>query len=81
MVENLTDPTSQLHDYAEVRGLVEAKKYEEALGKLNNSTLNPSTREQLQKALTSKNNYIIERTFTEMDSRIMQALCWDCWRD
>lgn len=79
---NQVPPSSQqLHDYAEVRGLVEVKNYPDALERLNNSELNISTKEQLKRALESKDDYIIERTFTELDARVMQALCWDCWRD
>lgn len=71
----------QLHDYAEVRGLVQIKNYTEALAKLKNSELNTSTKEQLQRALESNEAYIIERTFGELDARIMQALCWGCWKE
>ncbi len=71
----------QLHDYAEVRGLVQIKNYPEALEKLNNSELSTSTKEQLQRALESNEAYIIERTFSELDARIMQALCWSCWKE
>lgn len=71
----------QLHDYAEVRGLVVIKDYHEALAKLKDTELNISTKEHLQKALESNDQYIIDRTFTELDARIMQALCWECWGD
>lgn len=71
----------QLNDYAEVRGLVDVRNYPEALAKLNNSELNASTKEHLQKALKSNSAYIIERTFGELDARVMQALCWDCWKE
>lgn len=69
-----------LHDYAEVRGLVEIKDYSEALAKLKASCLNESTKNQLQTALESGDDYIIKRTFGDLDARIMQALCWKCWR-
>lgn len=78
--ELMQDSRNQLHDYAEVRGIVELKNYSEALSKLKNSRLNDSTRTQLQKALESNDDYIIQRTFHELDTRIMQALCWECWR-
>lgn len=84
MVESenqMPDGTKQLHDYAAVRGLVADKKYDEALTQVKGSALNDSTREQLQMALESGDEYIITRTFSELDARIMQALCWDCWRD
>jgi len=71
----------QLHDYADVRYLVGVKNYPEALAKLENCELNISTKEQLQKALKSNNAYIIERTFGELDARVNQALCWDCWKE
>ena len=72
-------PKAQLHDYAEVRGLVDIKNYAEALAKLNASCLNESTKEQLKEALESGNGYVIQRVFIELDARIMQALCWGCW--
>ena len=71
----------QLHDYAEVRGLVDKKEYAEALSKLNGSQLSQSTKEQLQRALESDDEYVINRTFGELDARIMQALCWACWKE
>ena len=70
-----------LHDYAEVRGLVDQKKYAEAVAALDKTQLEDSTKTHLRTALESNEEYVIERTFEELDSRIMQALCWKCWRD
>jgi len=78
--EQLLPSEQHLHDYAEVRGLVEIKDYSEALAKLKDSCLNESTKNQLRIALESSDDYVIKRTFGELDARIMQALCWDCWR-
>lgn len=72
---------AMLHDYAEVRGLVAEGKHDEAITKLDASCLDSSTKQQLRKALDSKIQYVIDRTFGEIDSRVMQALCWKCWRD
>ena len=69
---------NQLRDYANLRDLVDIRKYGEALTQLKNSALNASTKEQLQKALESNDAYIIERTFDELNAKIMQALCWNC---
>lgn len=71
----------QLQQYAAVRELVDAEEFSEALATLENTSLNSSTKEHLQRALESKEPYIIGRTFGELDARIMQALCWDCWKD
>lgn len=79
MAETLPESVRQLHDYAEVRGLVHLRNYAEALRKLKDSALNPSTKELLLKALESKEDYVIGRTFEELDNRITQALCWRCW--
>lgn len=79
MAETLPESVKQLDDYGELRRLVHLRNYDEALRKLEDSALNPSTKELLQKALESKENYVIGRTFEELDSRIMQALCWRCW--
>jgi len=78
--EQLLPSEQHLHNYAEVRGLVETKNYPEALVKLKDSCLNESTKNQLRVVLESSDDYVIKRTFGELDARIMQALCWDCWR-
>lgn len=81
MAETLPDSVNQIRDYTEVRGLVHLRNYDDALQKLKDSKLDSSTKAQLQNALESKEDYVIGRTFDELDSRIMQALCWRCWPD
>ena len=76
----MAEPVEQLHEYAEIRGLVASKDYGKALEVLNTSCLEESTKKQLQLALESKENYVIERIFSEFDARIMQSLCRSCWR-
>lgn len=74
-------PTEQMRSYSEVRDFIDKKQYDKALDKLKNAELNESTRNQLEQALETGDNYIIERTFAELDNRIYQALCWNCWRE
>lgn len=71
---------SQLTQYSEIRNLVRQGKSREALQKLEASTLNSSTKEQLKLALQSGESYVIDRIFSELDARLANALCWDCWR-
>lgn len=72
---------SQLTQYSEIRNLARQGKSREALQKLEASTLNSSTKEQLKKALQSGESYVVDRVFSELDARLANALCWDCWRD
>ena len=81
MTETLPDFVNQMREYVVVRGLVHLKNYDEALRKLKDSSLNSTTKAQLQNALESKEDYVIGRTFDEMDKRISQAMCWKCWPD
>jgi len=78
MLENIP---SKLVQYSEIRTLVKQGKSQEALQKLEASTLNSSTKEQLKLALQSDESYVIDRIFGELDAKLANALCWDCWRD
>lgn len=78
MLENIP---SQLVQYSEIRDLTKQGNSQEALQKLEASTLNSSTKEQLKLALQSGESYVIDRVFSELDARLANALCWDCWRD
>lgn len=80
IVEALKKVPRDMERYAEISRLVDAGKYEEAISKLRASRITGSTKEQLIKALESKEPYVIESTFAELNSRIAQAMCWDCWR-
>ncbi len=71
----------EMESYAQVRRLVHTGQYSKAIASLEQSTISQSTKQHLQRMLETKNPYVIDRTFLELDSRIAQALCWDCWRD
>ena len=71
---------SQISDYAKIRRLVESRDYDDLEKAIEIATLPESTEQQLQKALASRDKYIIERVFGELDMRVMQALCWACWK-
>jgi len=71
----------ELESYAEIRRLARSGQYPKALQSLEESSISQSTKQHLQRVLETNNQYIIDRTFLEIDSRIAQALCWDCWRD
>lgn len=77
----LSSSLDNLDEYRQLRTLVHTGDYSKALTQLDNSKLNDSTKTHLQRALESKDTYIINRTFGELDARIMQALCWDCWKE
>lgn len=70
-----------LVQYSEIRRLVKQGNRAEALQKLEASNLESSTKERLKLALQSGENYVIDRIFSELDARLANALCWDCWRD
>jgi len=71
----------EMESYTQIRRLAGAGQYPKALQSLEESSMSQSTKQHLQKVLETNNQYIIDRTFLEIDSRIAQALCWDCWRD
>ena len=70
-----------MESYAQLRRLAHSGQYSEAIRSLEQSTISQSTKQHLKKVLESKDQYVIDRTFLELDSRIAQAMCWDCWRD
>ena len=80
VLEALKKVPRNMASYVEVSRLVDAARYDEALVILENSGINKSTRDQLARALMSKEPFIIESTFAELNSRIAQAMCWDCWK-
>ena len=71
----------EMESYAEIRRLARSGHFAKALESVKQSPISQSTKQHLQKVLETKDEYVIERTFLEIDSRIDQALCWDCWRD
>ena len=74
------DLTADIDSYARVRRMVKKGDYQEAVVELDKSGISDSTKRQLKLALESGERYVVEKVFGEMDARIMQALCWDCWR-
>ena len=70
-----------MESYAQISRLAHSGQYSKALESVKQSMISQSTKQHLQKVLETNNQYIIDRTFLELDSRIAQALCWDCWRD
>lgn len=71
----------EMESYAEIRRLARSGQYGKALESVRQSPISQSTKQHLQRVLETKDQYVIDRTFLEIDSRIAQALCWDCWRD
>ena len=65
----------------EISALARGGKYREALEKLKSSELSESTKQHLTKVLDTGEQYLVDRTFDTIESRIAQAMCWDCWRD
>ena len=72
---------TEMQAYSEVRRLAKGSKYSEALEALEVSSLTETTKLHLKTVLESGEQYVVDRTFIEMDARIMQALCWGCWRE
>lgn len=70
----------QIKTYITARELVISGKYTEAFTLLESAPINESTRKQLRNVLETNDSYIINRIFGEVDARISQALCWDCWK-
>ena len=77
----VTTIPEEMESYAQVRRLVHSGQFAKALESVKESPISQSTKQHLQRVLETNNQHIIDRTFLELDSRIAQALCWDCWRD
>ena len=71
----------EMESYVQIRRLARSRQFAKALESVKQSPISGSTKQHLQRVLETNNQYIIDRTFLELDSRIAQALCWDCWRD
>jgi len=71
--------TAEMENYAQIAKLARAEQYGEALARVKESPINQSTKKHLQEVLESNEKYIIDRTFDELDARIAQAMCWECW--
>ena len=71
----------EMESYAEIRRLARSGQFARALESVRQSPISQSTKQHLQRVLETNNQYIIDRTFLELDSRIAQALCWDCWKE
>ena len=71
----------EMESYAEIRRLIRSGQFGKALESVKQSPISQSTKQHLQRVLESNDQYVIDRTFLELDSRIAQALCWGCWRD
>lgn len=80
-MDNLPDDLpAELQAYTEVRNLAKAGNHQQAIAALETSSINESTKAQLKLALESKEEYVITRIFGELDARLKQAICWECWR-
>jgi len=71
----------EMESYAQIRRLARSGQFVQALETVRQSPISQSTKQHLQRVLETNSQYIIDRTFMEIDSRIAQALCWDCWKD
>ena len=74
-----TIPT-QVLAYSEISALARGGKYPEALEKLKASPLNESTKQHLNEVLDTGDQYLVDRTLNDLETRLAQALCWGCWR-
>ena len=70
-----------MESYAQIRRLARSRQFGKAIESVKRSPISQSTKQHLQRVLETKDEYVIDRTFLEIDSRIAQALCWGCWRD
>ena len=77
----VADIPEDMESYAQISRLAHSGQYSKALERVKQSTISQSTKQHLQRVLESNDKYVIDRTFLELDSRIAQAMCWDCWRD
>ena len=70
-----------MESYAQISRLARSGQFSKALESVNKSSISQSTKQHLQRVLESNEKYVIDRTFLEIDSRIAQAMCWDCWKE
>ncbi len=70
-----------MESYAQIRRLARSGQFAKALESVKQSPISQSTKQHLQRVLETNTQYIIDRTFLEIDSRIAQAMCWDCWKE
>ena len=80
VIKMLAHVPEEMESYSEISKLASKGQYNEALLKVKESSLSSSTRKHLQTILASGEKYVIDRTFNELNARIAQALCWDCWK-
>ena len=81
VVKALATIPEEMESYAQISRLAHSKQFAKALESVRKSPISQSTKQHLQRVLETNDQYIIDRTFLELDSRIAQALCWDCWKD
>jgi len=81
VTEALAHIPEEMKHYAEISTLAANGQYDKALSKIEEARLSGSTKRHLEMILKSGDKYVIDRTFEELNTRIAQALCWDCWRD
>jgi len=70
-----------MESYAQISRLARSGQFDKALESVNKSSISQSTKQHLQRVLEDNDKYVIDRTFLEIDSRIAQAMCWDCWKE
>ena len=71
----------QVKAYTEISVLARDGKYPEALKMIKTSPLNESTKQHLTKVIEDGDPFIVDRILGDIDMRIAQAMCWDCWRE
>lgn len=81
LLEVMATIPAEMESYAQIRRLAHSGQFAKALESVKQSSISRSTKQHLQRVLETNDRYIIDRTFLELDSRIAQALCWDCWKD
>ncbi len=72
---------AQIDGLAMVADLAGKGQYKEAINKLDELELAPSTKSHLRLIINSTDPYVVDRTVDELIGRISQSLCWDCWKD
>ncbi|GAI51731.1 unnamed protein product, partial [marine sediment metagenome] len=64
----------EMESYAQIRRLAHSGQFARAIQSLGESPISQSTKQHLQKVLETNNQYVIDRTFLELDSSLRMLL-------
>ena len=70
VVKALATIPEEMESYAQIRRLARSGQFAKALETVRQSAISQSTKQHLQRVLETNSQYIIDRTFMEIDSRI-----------